>query len=65
MSYITDTSREVSPSPSRRPSSYNAEGEGIPWDPVRIAKREEGWDGTLSRVMGMWIDKVGAELKRE
>lgn len=63
MSYITDTSREASPSPSRRPSAQEG-GEGVAFDPVRIARRDEGWDGTLERVVRLWIDKVVDELQR-
>jgi hypothetical protein len=64
MSYITDTSREATPSPSRRPSAQEG-AEGVAFDPVRIARRDEGWDWTLEKVIGMWINRVVVELKRE
>lgn len=55
---------QVSPSPSRRPSSGvpGEAGEGIQFDPVAIARREDGWDGTLRRVVMMWIDRVVGEM---
>lgn len=72
MSFITTTGettpsrQEGSPVPSRRASGHDTGGtgvEGIPFDPVRLARREEGWDVTLRRVITAWIDKVVAEMQ--
>lgn len=57
-------SRQASLSPLRRPSSsVQGEGaEGILFDPVGIARREEGWDGILRRVVKEWMDRIVGEM---
>ena len=57
-------SRQPSLSLLRRPSSgVQGEGaEGILFDPVAIARREDGWDVTLRRVVKEWMDRIVGEM---
>ncbi|KAJ9099117.1 hypothetical protein QFC21_003996 [Naganishia friedmannii] len=65
-------SRQPTPSSSRRASEHTygktrggseeGNGAGIPFDPVRIARRNEGWDGMLEAAVVAWVDKVSLEL---
>ncbi|KAJ9092943.1 hypothetical protein QFC19_008541 [Naganishia cerealis] len=66
-------SRHPSPSPSRRASNNAARGTldagsgegnavGIAFDPVRIARREEGWDRMLEAAVAAWVDGVSSEV---
>ncbi|KAJ9116302.1 hypothetical protein QFC22_004742 [Naganishia vaughanmartiniae] len=67
------TARQPSSSPSRRVSNHvvadtadtrleEGTGTGIPFDPIRIARREERWDGMLEAAVVAWVEKVSLEL---
>jgi hypothetical protein len=76
--HSSTASRPPSSSPSRRTSEHRTSrktltagggvledgsgGVGVPFDPIRIARREEGWDGMLEAALIAWIDKVSLEL---
>ena len=66
----TDTdagSRRTTLSPVKTPSGGvpGSEAEGILFNPVRIARRAEGWDTTLRTVVTAWMERVVKEMAPE
>lgn len=46
-------------------ASGRDKAEPIPFDPVAIARKDPGWEATLERVVGTWVDAVAREVQQE
>jgi hypothetical protein len=50
---------------STRVPSSRSSADGIAYDPTAIARRDGGWEETLSTVLVRWVEAVAKETRRE